>query len=275
MYWANNRTNCFMTQSAVATHTFIMEAFNEAGAPQAEMDAMKLWLLKQKQTQYWESVPATVNAVEILLKSGSDWLVSSNDTRILLDDQPIAADAPIPGGGIRKIFKDKDSLANLRTQNLVIGKSGPAPAWGAFYRQYFEDLDKITASGKSLQIDKTLITSAPDRPLQKGDRVIIRLTVRTDRDLEFVQLKDLRASCFEPADPLSTVHWKQGVAYYQSPRDASVNFFFPSLPKGTYVFEYAAYITAPGNYSGGIASLQCLYAPEFVSHTAGERVEVQ
>ncbi|MDR1527782.1 MAG: hypothetical protein LBS46_08985 [Dysgonamonadaceae bacterium] len=273
MYWANNPTHSFMTQSAVCVHTFIMEAFREAGAASAEMDEMKLWLLKQKQTQEWESVPATVNAIDMLLKTGGNWLESAGEVTVSLGNRPLNPGTAEPGTGYWKVFPDRDDCKELKSESITVTKKGTGPAWGALYRQYFEDIERITAAKTGLSVEKSLITPA-GRPLQTGDKVVVRLTVRADRDMEFVHLKDLRASCFEPAGQLSGTQWNQGLVYYQSPKDASMHFFFPALPKGTYVFEYEVYVTAPGDYSNGIASIQCLYAPEFVSHTGGGRVLV-
>jgi len=111
--------------------------------------------------------------------------------------------------------------------------------------------------------------------LTKGDKVITRLVITTDRNLEFVALKDLRASCFEPVNQLSGCEWKEGVCYYQTTKDASTQFFLSYLPKGTYVFEYELWANATGEYTSGIASIECQYAPEFVSHTGGERIRIQ
>jgi uncharacterized protein YfaS (alpha-2-macroglobulin family) len=249
-----------------------MEAFREAGASSSEMDEMKLWLLAQKQTQNWESLPATVNAIDMLLKTGGDWLNTANKVSISIDGQAIDMGASEPGTGY---FKGVNGFnANAKSKTLMISKESPGPAWGAVYRQYFEDLDKITAAKTGLNVEKSFI-SPHDGILQVGDKLTIRLTVRTDRDMEYVWLKDLRASCLEPVNPISSMQWKQGVAYYQSPKDASMNFFFSILPKGTYVFEYNVYVTAPGDYSNGTATIQCMYAPQFVSHTAGGRIKVK
>ena len=126
----------------------------------------------------------------------------------------------------------------------------------------------MTSSGKTmLPIEQTKLT--------KGDKVITRLVITTDRNLEFVALKDLRASCFEPVNQLSGCEWKEGVCYYQTTKDASTQFFFSYLPKGTYVFEYELWANATGEYTSGIASIECQYAPEFVSHTGGERIRIQ
>jgi hypothetical protein len=289
MYWANNSTNCFMTQSAVCIHTFIMEAFREVGSKPDEMDEMKLWLLKQKQTQYWESVPATVNSIGVLLSEGSDWLASEGNTTIHIGKQTIDTAHGDAGTGYFKYVETEDmpSLSLWKNEKITVSKQDPGPAWGAVYWQYFEDLDKIGSAKTGLNVEKSLfiekITAAgkvlaplsTDNPMKTGDKITVRLTVHSDRDVEYVLLKDLRASCFEPVDQLSGIRWMQGLIYYLSPKDASMNFFFPHIPKGTYVFEYNLYAAAPGDYSDGMATIQCLYAPEWVSHTSGGRVVVK
>ena len=286
MFWANNNTSSFMTQSATSVHTFIMEAFHEVGANTKEMDEMKLWLLKQKQTQQWESVPATVSAINILLKTGTNWLESEGKINIQLGNKTIdTAQGEAGTGYFKEVFDASVITADMST--VTLSKQDAAPGWGALYWQYFEDLDKITSATTGLNVEKslfveritssgkTLVSITENNPLKVGDKVIVRLTVRSDRDMEFVMLKDMRASCFEPVDQLSGVQWKQGLVYYQSPKDASTNFFFSALPKGTYVFEYPLYVRSSGEYSNGITTIQCMYAPEFTSHTAGGKVRVR
>ncbi|MCL2650407.1 MAG: MG2 domain-containing protein [Candidatus Azobacteroides sp.] len=285
MFWANNNTSAFMFQSATAVHTFIMEAFNEAGSAPQEMDDMKLWLLKQKQTQLWESTPATVNAVYVLLKTGNNWLENEGKVNIQLGNTSIDMGNPEAGTGFfRRVFETSAITPDM--SKVKITKEDEGPGWGALFRQYFEDLDKITQAKTGLNVEKKLFVEkistagktldpvSADNPLKVGDKAIVRLTVRNDRDMEFVMLKDMRGACFEPVEQISGARWRESVVYYQSTRDASMNFFFNNLPKGTYVFEYPLYVTRTGEYSNGITTIQCLYAPEFVSHTAGERVIV-
>ncbi|MDR0232632.1 MAG: hypothetical protein LBI82_11015 [Dysgonamonadaceae bacterium] len=286
MFWANNNASAFMFQSATATHTFIMEAFNEVGATPQEMDDMKLWLLKQKQTQLWESTPTTVNAVYILLKTGNNWLENEGKVDIQLGNISIdMRNAEAGTGYIRRVFGALEITPDM--SKVTITKKDEGPAYGALFWQYFEDLDKITQAKTGLNVEKGLfvekVTSAgrtlgpvsADNPFKVGDRAIVRLTVRSDRDMEFVMLRDMRGSCFEPVEQISGTRWRERVVYYQSTRDASMNFFFHNLPRGTYVFEYPLFVTRTGEYSNGITTIQSMYAPEFVSHTAGERVVVR
>ncbi|MDR1763334.1 MAG: alpha-2-macroglobulin [Dysgonamonadaceae bacterium] len=286
MFWANNTANTFAFQSATCTHTFIMQAFNEVGAEASEMDDMKLWLLRQKQTQRWESVPATVSAIEILLKTGKNWLENPAKTTIDWGGKTLSTEqGEIATGYIKETAAAQEIKSEMK--KITITKPDDGAGWGALYIQYFEDLDKIRASTTGLNVEKSLFVEktgaagktlqpiSESTPIRVGDKVTVRLTVRSDRDYEYVMLKDLRASCFEPVEQISGIQWKQGTIYYQSPKDASMNFYFDNLAKGVYVFEYGLYATAKGDYSNGTATIQCLYAPEFTAHTSGGRVSVE
>ena len=107
-----------------------------------------------------------------------------------------------------------------------------------------------------------------------GDKIKVRIELRVDRDMEYVHMKDMRASGLEPVNVLSGYKWQDGLGYYESTKDASTNFFFNYLPKGTYVFEYPLFVTHAGNFSNGITNIQCMYAPEFSSHSEGVRISV-
>lgn len=286
MFWANNRSTAFMSNSAVTVHSFIMEAFQETKASAKDMDLMKQWLLKQKQTQVWESTHATIDAIYALLSTGSDWFATNGDSKVYVNNQLIdSKNKELGTDYIKQSWAGDQMSASMG--NVKIEKSGDGPAWGTMYWQYYEDLDKITTQTGELNINKklfvekasdkgkTLVEVTEANPLKIGDKVIMRLTVRVDRDMEFVHLKDMRASCFEPIETLSGLRWQNNTYYYQSTKDASTNFFFDHLAKGTYVFEYPVYVNRSGEYSNGITSIQCMYAPEFVSNTNGIKVTVQ
>ena len=110
--------------------------------------------------------------------------------------------------------------------------------------------------------------------LQPGDLVKVRVVVKVDRAMEYVHLKDMRSSGFEPVNVLSGYRWQDGLGYYESTRDAATHFFISYLPKGTFVFEYPVRVSHRGDFSNGITSIQCMYAPEFTAHSEGVRVRV-
>ncbi len=90
-----------------------------------------------------------------------------------------------------------------------------------------------------------------------------------------LHMKDLRASAFEPVNVISGYNYQGGLGYYESTLDASTNFYFDYLRKGTYIFEYPLIVSQKGDFSNGITTIQCLYAPEFTSHSEGVRVVVE
>lgn len=295
MYWAKNTSGYYWNERPIAVQAAIIEAFAEVSKNSADVDEMKIWLLKQKQTQRWDSPMATVDAIYALLYHGSDWLANYGEVKIKLGNallQPASIEAgtgyfkeTIPRADIRpEMGKVTVSTTDGFTRSESINKS--SIGWGAIYWQYYQNLDKVTDQSGSLKITKKLFvekmtatgkTMLPieQTELKKGDKVITRLVITTDRNMEFVVLKDLRASCFEPVNQLSGCEWKEGVCYYQTTKDASTQFFFSFLPKGTYVFEYELWANLAGEYTSGVASLQCQYSPEFVSYAGGRKIEVK
>lgn len=292
MYWKENIPGYYWYQAPIETHSLLLEVFNEIAKDKKLVDELRIWLLKQKQVQDWKTSKATAEACYALLLSGSDWTQTTADNiEIKLGDIQFNP-SKVPGlkveagtGYFKTSWKDK----NVKPQmgNITVTKKDDGIAWGALYWQYFEQLDKITAHetplklNKKLFIEKTSATGNVIVPLDKndnlkiGDKVIVRIELRVDRSMEYVHMKDMRASCFEPLNVLSGYRYQGGLGYYESTGDAATNFFFDYLPKGTYVFEYPLRVFHQGDFSNGITSIQCMYAPEFTSHSEGVRVNVK
>jgi len=291
MYWKYNN-GCFWHQAPIETQALLIEAFSDIANDKTSVDEMKVWLLKQKQTQDWKTTKATTEAVYALLLQGAN-LLSETDFPILkIGNMTIdpAADPEIKTEAGTGYFKKRwdGSLVTPDWGNISITKSENSVAWGAVYWQYFEQLDKIKQFEETpLTIKKQLFVERRNGdqvvivpidnkvPLVAGDKVTVRIEIRCDRDMEYVHLKDMRAACFEPIDYFSGYRYKAGLGYYQAIKDASMNFFIDYLHKGTYVFEYDLRVSQKGEFSNGITTMQSMYAPEFSSHSEGVRVMVR
>lgn len=286
MYWKKNVNGYFWHENAIAIHVALMQALDEIDPNEAEQEELKIWLLKQKQTQDWGSTTATSEAITALVMKGSSWADEKGMTQINWGGSEVQPEQQESGTGYFRQELDAKEITPEH-QRVTVRKEGKGIAWGALYYQYSEVMDNIKENTNALQVSKKLLRVAttptgselqdidPQHPLERGEKVTVRLVVKTDRDMEFVHLKDARPSCLEATDELSKCVWKEKICYYQSNKDASMNFFFNFLPKGTYVFEYTSVVTRSGSYSEGPATIQCLYAPEFTSHTAGNKIFVK
>lgn len=292
MYWAKNTSGYFWNERPVSVQVKLMEAFNLVPGNETELARMKTWLLRQKQTQLWDSPVSSVNAIYALISTGMNILKDPQEYTIAAGSKTFDTAKGIPGSGYIKQELTREDVKNGITIRRVTQSSAPSPAWGALYWQYYQQMDKVRSSGSSLKVEKQLFVerivdnhktlfpinglnvNKAQQIVKKGDKIITRMIVTTDRNLEFVALKDSRAANLEPVNQLSGCNWKEQVIYYRTVKDASTQYFFNYLPKGTYVFEDEYYVNASGEFSGGTANIQCLYAPEFIGTSKGERVVV-
>ncbi|TYA70196.1 TonB-dependent receptor plug domain-containing protein [Seonamhaeicola marinus] len=297
MYWKANSNSWFWYQAPIETQALLIEAFSEAGnvfqseAKNLEtIDNLKIWLLKNKQTNRWKTTKSTTEAVYALLLQGSDWLSVTDMVDITLGNKTITPskleNVKVEAG--TGYFKTSWNTSEIKPDmgDVTLTKKSDGIAWGGLYWQYFEDLDKITSAETPLKLKKKLFLKkntdtgeeiteiTKETELKIGDLVRVRIELRSDRAMEFVHMKDMRASGLEPVNVLSKYKWQDGLGYYESTKDASTNFFFDYLPKGVYVFEYDLRVNNAGNMSNGITTIQSMYAPEFSSHSEGVRLSV-
>ena len=299
MYWKDwaNGGGYYWHQAPIESQAMMIEAFTDIDGNATTVDDLKTWLFKQKQTQNWKTTKATAEACYALLLGGNNWLAEEKEVSINLDNKIVINskdDATQAGTGYFKKRLDgekvKAEMGNI-TVNLNSSTSKPlnqtSTSWGSVYWQYFKDLDKITSAETPLKLKKqlfkevntdkgpSLVAINDGDELKVGDKVKVRIELKVDRDMEYFHMKDMRAACMEPTNFISEYKWQGGLGYYESTKDASTNFFFSWLSRGSYVFEYPMFVTHTGNFSNGITTIQCMYAPEFTSHSEGIRVNVE
>ena len=289
MFFAFNENPYAWGGMRMQAHVDVMEALELIGGNSETVEEMKLWLLKQKQTQQWDSPVTTADAVYALLMKGTNLLDNQGDVRIVIANEVLETVSPskttVPGlGYIKRSFTQKNVMD---ARKIEVEKRNPGIAWGAVYAEYESPIKDVKQQGGELNVQKQLYVerTVNDTPqlqpvtaktvLQVGDKVVSRLSIRVDRAMDFVQLKDQRGACFEPIGSVSGYRWNNGIGYYVDIKDASTNFFFDHLGKGVYVLEYSYRVSRAGTYETGLATMQCAYAPEYASHSASMTVEVK
>lgn len=287
MYWNQNQAGWSWYEAPIETQAQLIQAFDEVNQDKKAIENMKIWLIKNKQVRHWNSTKATVAAVDALINYGENWLDAPEDMTIKIAGKPLdetQISKQIGSGYIKESWMKKEIEPALG--KVEISKVSPGLALGGLYYQYFEQLDQIQSASSTISLQKDLylkkvvqlkevlvpITAAT--PIQLGDIVKVRISIKSDRNLSFIHLKDMRASGFEPTNVTSTYKYKQGFGYYESTKDAATNFFIDYLPQGSYVFEYELRANNAGVFSNGITTIQNLYAPEMSSHSTGIQVKI-
>ncbi|TQI69986.1 TonB-dependent SusC/RagA subfamily outer membrane receptor [Gramella sp. Hel_I_59] len=289
MYWKENTASWRSFNTPVEVQSQIIQAFAEVSKDMESIEELKIWLIQNKRTNYWETTKSTTAAVYALLMQGMDILPVSSNTQFVIGgdklDMEELSNTPAEAGSgyVKTTWKAGEFSEDFG--NIKIENNNTTAGYGGAYWQYFENLDKIkTHSESPLNIEKELYLNTgnnelkridTDTPLKVGDLVSVRLVVRAEADMEFIHLKDMRASGFEPTNVISEHKYQNSTSYYESTRDAATHFFFDTLRKGTYVLEYTVRANNAGSFSNGISTIESMYAPEFSGHTSGIRVEIR
>src|SRR5262249_47448319 len=195
-----------------------IEAFDEVAQDANAVEDCKVWLLKQKQTQDWKTTKATADAVYALLLRGRDLLSSEALVEVSVGGMELTpGKARNPKSEIRNTPEDAKSTGGNRPEagtgfyeirfekseikpkfgEITVKKTDEGVAWGSIHWQYLEDMSKVTPhEGTPLKLKKTLFTKINTSrgpvlepvkgALQVGDELVVRIELRTDRDMEYI-----------------------------------------------------------------------------------------
>ena len=284
-FWSELEFSWWWYRAPIETQALMIEAFAEVMNDTDAVEECKIWLLKQKQTRDWKTTKATADAVYGLLLRGEKLLASDKLVEVRLGGLPVKPEEVELGTGF---YEKRFSPGEIRPEmgEIRVKKNDPGIAWGGVHWHYLEDIAKITPhDGTPLSLKKRLfvrretargrVIEPVSGPLEVGDLLAVRIELRSDRDMEYLHLKDHRGSGLEPLNVLSRYQFQDGLAYYESTKDTASHFFIDYLPKGTYVFEYELRVVHRGRYQTGMAAISCMYAPEFNSHSESIPLEVQ
>lgn len=285
VYWKQNFDDWGWFSSKVVNHAGALEAFNKLKPnDQKFIEDMKIWLITQKEVNSWGSSRGTAEVIFTILNSGKSWTSAESDKATIIWGGKELQPQTKATGYVKSTVKTDILDKNLAT--VTVTKPGAGIVQGGLFWQYYEDLNKIKSSENYISVSKELYKKiktvngeelqkiSPETPLKIGDKVTVRMILNTDRPMEFIHIKDMRAAGFEPLNVLSGYQWKNSLGYYQSTKDASTNFYIQYMPKGKYVFEYDYVANASGKFSNGITTIQNYYAPQMNAHTKGSEVRI-
>jgi len=286
MYWRQEHGwNWY--QSPVETQAMMIETMATLDNNPEIVERLKVWLIKQKQTQHWSTTSATAEAIFALLIYGNNSLEGDELVDVTVGEETIdiSSNSDISSESGTGYFSTSWTGSDISPEmsNISVINPNNNIAWGAAYWQYFENIENIKSTSSPLDITKTifietitnngpLLVELGEKTLHKGDKVVVRLIIKTDRDIEYIHVKDMRATAFESASSESGYAYKGGLWFYKNITDLGTEFFIKQLKKGTYIIEYPLFVTQSGSFTDGIATIKSMYAQEFGSNSKGRRI---
>jgi hypothetical protein len=296
MYW-KMKNGFRWYENQVEIQALLIEAFSETGFMNQHLAELKLALLLNKQTNSWSTTKETADAVYALLGGGNEKLAVGEPYPVSISFDPklnkemtesidlAMKSSEAATGFFQKNWK-KGELSN-DIKSVKIENNLSDVVWGAAFWQYYKEINQIEEYNSSfLSVSRALyvkkvgfsgeVLSLVDtkNTVKIGDKLVVRLTVKADRDMEFIHLNDKRAAGFEPESVLSGYVFKEGLYYFESSSDVGTDFFIDFLPKGTFIIDYPVKVNAEGAFLLGTTTIQCMYAPEFGSHTKGDKIYI-
>lgn len=295
IYWKNRTTSSWYAMP-VQHQSMMIDCFSEINAaipkqPYKQfISGMLTWLIVNKEANHWGNSMSTTDAVYSIVANAGDWFGNKRAVQIKLGNTTTigtATEKAMEGSGyFKKRLEGNKVNASMgtitvttATQNMVSNQ----PSYGSIYWQYLANMDEITASKGEIEINKTIevfrnnkwIALNENEPVKVGELLNVTLSIKTNRDMDYVHVKDLRPAATEPTDVLSGYQWKSRIIYYQSTKDVSTNYYFHSLPKGEHQLNYTMRASHTGLYTAGLASIQSMYAPALKAHSNSIKIRIE
>ena len=273
-YYDTRRATYSWYDYKIPTEVAAIEAIQQV-TPQDQktVDEMRRWLLQEKRTQSWDTPINSVNAIYAFLNGNSKQLTTSQPATVLaIDGSPIEVPATAGVGYVKAVV---DGSAVNTAHTFTATKTSEGSSWGAVYAQFLQKTAEVENNSSGITVKREIIplTSnlSPLTSLKTGDRIKVRITIESTRDLDFVQVVDRRAACMEPVRQLSG--YQNGA--YVSPKDNATHYFYDMLSKGKHTIETEYYIDRAGTYETGTCTVGCAYAPEYRATTKSETLIVE
>ncbi|MDO5446539.1 MAG: alpha-2-macroglobulin family protein [Prevotellaceae bacterium] len=277
-YYDTNRAGYTWRDYRIPTEVSAIEAISCVTPDDKKtIEEMQRWLLQEKRTQFWATPLNTMDAIYAFMIDNTASLDAKEPSEITIDGRKVEFSNRTAGLGYVK-----KAMPYNNEKQLEISKTSTGTSWGAVYAQFMQPVKDVDASSTGISVTRTiginnrhpeLDSGSPSGQalhLKVGDKVKVKITIRADRDYDFIQVTDKRAACMEPVNQLSGM--SRGC--YVSPKDCSTNYFILMLSKGTHEFETEYFIDREGTYQYAPVTVQCAYSPEFTARSKSDVIDV-
>lgn len=273
MWWPSLDNMTLWSMGKIGTTAMLLETFAMIEPGCQDIDRIRQWLILQKEAKDWGTSVTTSAAVASILSTSGKWIEPAKGAKISVCGKAVEPDR---AERLTGYFRTQLPLNQKSKGQMKITRESDTPSWGSLFYLYTDSITSIKAHDcPELSIEKQInVNGSYTDALKVGDRVSVTLTLRVDRDMDYVTIVDERPACYEPVEQMPTPLFSEGLYFYRENRDSSTRLFIDHLPKGTYILTYDVWANNAGGFASGVATAQSQYAPQFTAHTSGQRLTV-
>ncbi len=289
-YWAPEDRSWLWYNDTIETEAFALRVLMELDPTDARQQGLVQWLFLNKKLNHWKSTRATAEVLSSLAhylkKEGA--LGAREDATVTVGNQKTQlVFEPDRYTGLRnQVVVPGEKLDPKTAATVVVEKQSPGIAFASATWHFSTEKLPEESRGDLFSVSRAYFKreSGPGGPILKplsdgaalapGDEVEVQISLSSRHEAEYVHLRDPRAAGFEPESSVSRFRRNLGIAWYEEVRDSGTNFFFERLPAGQYTFRYRLRASMAGAFKVGPATVQSMYAPEFVAYSAGATLQI-
>jgi hypothetical protein len=262
--------------SAEESLALVIEAL-EAGKQEQEFGpGIIKWLMTYKNEQQWHTTKGTSAIIDLLLKQRNSVVAATHTMRADFNEKSIKVSDDILYGST-SAFCQTETIQSIRLRKE---EDEPINANIGWY--HFSNSNDLNRLNKEVNINKSWYhinhqtkeweLSDSNFVYKVGEKVKIVIALESSKALRYVWINDKRSGAFEPEEYNSGYQYGRYFGYYQSIRDAGINFFAEFIPSGKTQIEYEMIVAQEGEFSGGMAMLQCIYNPSVTSYSSTQSI---
>ena len=263
--------------------------------PSALADGIRLWIMLQKETQDWDTDPAFVDAVGVVLRGG-DSVLGTRVVSLTKTYRSEISGIKAAGNGFsieRRFYREipatsatsgpevasgAASSASLASGGSVSSASlaGGETAFGPAVTDGTSTASSISGGGRSASPDGRIREEISEgTELAVGDKIIAEYRISSDENRSFVRLSAPREASFRPVDQLSRNYgWWQGVIRldgsftftpqgYRNVKSDRTEYYFDVYPEDKTVIREEFFVTQEGTFKAPVVTIESLYAPHY------------